>query len=146
MKKTFFAKTDEVGRKWYIVDAAGQNLGRMATQIANVLRGKNKPEFTPGVDAGDFVVVINAEKVEMTGSKMEDKTYYWHSRFFGGMRSLSAKELLERDPAQVIEKAVKGMLPTNKLSRQLITKLKSYRGAEHPHKAQKPEPLSIQTK
>ena len=141
--KTWNPTEGEVERKWYIVDATGLSLGRMATQIANVLRGKHKPQFTPNADCGDFVVVINAEKVEMSGNKWQTKTYYSHSGYFGHQRSKSAEVMREQDPMFVIEDAVKGMLPTNKLSKSLITKLKTYKGADHPHAAQKPETMTI---
>ncbi len=140
---TYFAKTGEVERKWHVVDASGKILGRLSTEIAMILRGKNKPQFTPHTDAGDFVVVINAEKIELTGNKWVEKKYYRHSEWFGGLKSLSAEQLREKDPGFIIEKAVWGMLPKNKLSRQLIKKLKIYAGPEHPHKAQKAEALNI---
>lgn len=141
--KTWNAKTEEVKRKWWIVDASNQTLGRLATQIANVLRGKNKPIFTQHADAGDFVVVINADKVTMSGNKMAEKKYYRHSRFFGSLKSLTAVEMKEKHPSFIIEDAVKGMLPKNKLSRAIIKKLKVYPGAEHPHAAQKPESMKL---
>jgi large subunit ribosomal protein L13 len=141
--KTFLAKTEDAERKWWVVDAAGKPLGRLATEIANVLRGKNKPTFTPHADTGDFVVVVNADKVTLTGKKWEQKTYFWHSRFFGGMREASARELLARSPEEFFQRAVKGMMPTNKLSRRLITKLKVYKGGTHPHQVQKPEALTV---
>lgn len=135
---TYFAKDGEVERKWHVVDASGKILGRLSTEIANILRGKNKPQFTPHTDAGDFVVVINAEKVEMTGNKWVEKRYYRHSEWFGGLTSLSAQQVRDKDPGYIIEQAVWGMLPKNKLSRQLIKKLKVYKGPEHPHSAQQP--------
>lgn len=141
--KTYSAKAGEVERKWWIVDAKGQTLGRMATQIAGVLRGKNKPQFTPHVDTGDFVIVINSDKIEMSGNKWKEKEYFRHSRFFGGLKSLTAEQQKEKDPTFIITEAVKGMLPKNKLSRELIMKLKVYAGAEHPHAIQKPEALTI---
>lgn len=141
--KTWQAQQGEVERKWYIVDASGKTLGRMATQIATILRGKNKPTFTPHVDTGDFVVVINAEKVEMTGEKWQNEKFYSHSRYFGSLKELSAAQMKEKDPANVIIEAVAGMLPKNKLSKQLIMKLKPYKGANHPHSAQQPEALNI---
>lgn len=132
-----------VPRQWFIVDAAGKSIGRISTEIARVIRGKHKPQFTPNQDTGDFVVVVNAEKVQMSGTKLDVKRYYRHSRFFGSMKSLSAREMLEKDPAFVIEDAVKGMLPKNKLARQLLLKLKAYPGPNHPHAAQKPQALDI---
>ncbi|MCB0340636.1 MAG: 50S ribosomal protein L13 [Pseudobdellovibrionaceae bacterium] len=142
--KTWNAKSETVDRKWWVVDATDQTLGRLATQIASVLRGKNKAEFTPHVDTGDFVVVVNANKIKMSGNKWDHKTYYSHSRFFGSLKEMTAKELLEKDSSQVITKAVRGMLPKNRLARQIIKKLKVYDGAEHPHSAQKPQAMSPQ--
>jgi large subunit ribosomal protein L13 len=141
--KTYLAKEGEIARNWWIVDANGKNLGRMATRIATVLRGKHKPTFTPHTDVGDFVVVVNAEKVEMTGSKFTEKKYYRHSRFFGSLKSRSAEEMRSFDPAFIIEDAVKGMLPKNKMARHLLLKLKAYKGTQHPHSAQKPQTLSL---
>lgn len=142
---TYFAKHDDakVERKWWVVDAADQKLGRVAVQIAEILRGKNKPEFTPHADVGDFVIVINSDKIVMTGQKWEQKKYYRHSRFFGSLKSKTARQMRESDPAFVIQDAVKGMLPKNKLARRLLLKLKAYKGAEHPHAAQQPQTLSI---
>lgn len=139
--KTWNAKPGEVKQKWYIVDASGKTLGRMATEIAKVIRGKNKPTFTPHVDTGDFVVVINSEKVEMSGNKWNDEKFYSHSRYFGSLKELSAAQLKEKDPTAVITEAVAGMLPKNKLSKRLIQKLKPYAGPNHPHASQQPEPL-----
>lgn len=130
-------------RRWYIVDAHGKVLGRMATQIAKVLRGKHKPIFTPNQDAGDFVVVINARAVKLTGAKLEKKVYFRHTDYPGGIRERSAAEMLQEKPEEIIKLAVKGMLPKNRLSRKLVTKLKVYAGPEHPHEAQKPQPLEI---
>ncbi len=144
--KTWNAKADEVERKWFIVDASGQRLGRLATHVAKILRGKNLPTFTPNTDAGGFVVVINADKVEMTGKKWDTKKYYRHSRFFGSLKEKSAEQMLQDDPTFIVSEAVRGMLPVNKLSRRLITKLKVYKDAEHPHAAQRPEAYSIPTK
>ena len=141
--KTQVAKKNEVSRDWYVVDADSKVLGRVATQIANVLRGKNKPIFTPSVDTGDFVIVLNAEKIALTGKKLTDKMYYRHSEYPGGLKSISAGKLIEKDVEQVIRKAVKGMLPKNKLSRHMINKLKVYVGPTHPHKAQQPKPLEV---
>ncbi len=141
--KTWNPTEGEVPQKWWVVDATDKNLGRMASEIAQKIRGKHKPQFTPNADTGDFVIVINAEKIKMTGSKPVEKKYYRHSRFFGSLKTKSLEQMIEQDPAFVIEDAVKGMLPKNKLSFSLIKKLKAYKGAEHPHAAQKPEPLAI---
>jgi large subunit ribosomal protein L13 len=129
-------------RRWYVADADGQVLGRLATRIATVLRGKHKPSFSPHLDAGDFVIVINAKGVRLTGHKLADKTYFRHSGYPGGIRRASAQELLEKRPARVIREAVEGMLPKNRLGRRLATKLKVYAGPDHPHRAQKPVPLT----
>jgi large subunit ribosomal protein L13 len=129
-------------RRWYVADADGQVLGRLATRIATVLRGKHKPSFSPHLDAGDFVIVINAKGVRLTGHKLADKTYFRHSGYPGGIRRASAQELLEKKPARVIRDAVEGMLPKNRLGRRLATKLKVYAGPDHPHRAQKPVPLT----
>lgn len=142
-KKTYTAKPGEIERKWWIVDAEGKILGRMAGEIALILRGKDKPQFTPHVDAGDFVVVVNASKVKLTGNKAKDKMYYNYSGYVGGLKSESAESLLERKPRYVIEHAVKGMLPKNYLSKKMLTKLKVYAGPDHPHEAQKPEPREL---
>jgi large subunit ribosomal protein L13 len=139
--RTQFAKKDEVERKWYVVDATDQVLGRLATKIATYLRGKNKPVFTPNVDTGDFIIVVNAEKVKLTGNKLEQKIYYRHSGYPGGLKAETAKDRLKRKPEAVIKDAVWGMLPKNRLGRAMLKKLKVYRGAEHPHSAQKPEVL-----
>ncbi len=141
--KTWNAKEGELQRKWWIVDATGKNLGRMASEIAQVIRGKRKVEFTPNVDTGDFVIVINAEKVKTTGNKTITKKYYSHSRFFGSLKSKTMEQMTEQDPAFVIEDAVKGMLPKNKLAFRLVKKLKAYKGPNHPHTAQKPETLNF---
>jgi large subunit ribosomal protein L13 len=141
--KTQFAKKGEAERKWLLVDAEGQVLGRLASQIAARLRGKHKPVFTPHVDTGDFVVVVNADKVRFTGRKLDQKVYYRHSNYPGGLKSETLKERLEKKPEEVVRDAVWGMLPKNRLGRTLIKKLKVYSGAEHPHEAQKPEPLGI---
>ncbi|MEL6136239.1 MAG: 50S ribosomal protein L13 [Cyanobacteria bacterium J06628_6] len=145
MTKTYVPPVNEINKKWYVVDATDQRLGRLATEIAAVLRGKNKPTFTPHMDAGDFVVVINAEKVDITGNKRFDKLYRRHSGRPGGMKTETFDELQKRIPERIIEKAVKGMLPKNALGRQLFTKLKVYAGSEHPHQAQHPESMTIQT-
>ena len=144
--KTWTAKPGEVERKWYLVDAEGQTLGRLATRIADTLRGKNKPEYTPHVDTGDFVVVVNAERIAVTGKKLDDKMYHRHSGYPGGLRSRTLREQLERRPTEVLRKAVKGMLPRNRLSRAQITKLKIYAGPAHPHEAQAPQPLFTSTR
>ena len=141
--KMIVAKTKEVTRDWYLVDAENQVLGRIATTIANVLRGKNKPTFTPSVDTGDFIVVVNAEKIALTGNKLADKMYYSHSGYPGGIKSISAGKLLDKKPEDIIKHAVKGMLPKNKLARHMLNKLKIYAGSEHPHKAQQPKALTV---
>jgi len=139
--KTYNAKPGEITREWYLVDADGQTLGRLATRLADLLRGKGKPQFTPHVDTGDFVVVVNAEKVAVTGNKLDSKIYYRHSGYPGGLRQRTLREQLARRPEEVLRKAVKGMLPRNRLSRQQLTKLKIYAGPDHPHEAQEPKPL-----
>jgi large subunit ribosomal protein L13 len=141
--KTWTAKPGEVERNWYLVDAEGKTLGRLATQIAETLRGKGKPQYTPHVDTGDFVVVVNAEKIAVTGNKLDDKMYHRHSGYPGGLRSRTLREELDRRPTEVLRKAVKGMLPRNKLGRAQLTKLKIYAGPEHPHEAQEPTPLEV---
>ncbi|MDQ2086230.1 50S ribosomal protein L13 [Herbivorax sp. ANBcel31] len=141
--KTFMAKANEVKRKWYVVDAEGKTLGRLASEVAKVLRGKNKPEYTPHVDTGDYVVVLNAEKVVLTGKKMEQKFYRRHSLYPGGLKEIQYKQFLADKPERAVEIAVKGMLPKNSLGRAMSKKLKVYRGAEHPHEAQQPEKLEI---
>jgi len=141
--KTFVAKEHEVDKKWYLVDAEDKVLGRLATQIAVRLRGKHKPIFTPHADTGDFIVVINAEKVAMTGSKWDKKIYYRHSGYVGGLKQISARKLLEKKPDEVLRLAVKRMLPKNSLGRRQLTKLKIYAGTDHPHESQKPEKLEI---
>jgi large subunit ribosomal protein L13 len=141
--RTYTAKPGEVERRWYVVDADGQTLGRLATRIADTLRGKGKAQYTPHVDTGDFVVVVNAEKVLVTGNKLDQKRYYRHSGYPGGLRSRTLREQLERRPTEVIRKAVKGMLPKNRLARRQLTKLKVYAGPDHPHEAQAPRPLEV---
>jgi large subunit ribosomal protein L13 len=143
---TWMAKKEEADRNWWIVDAQGQRLGRLATQIANLLRGKNKPTFTPHVDNGDFVIVINTDKVEMTGTKWDDKKYFRHSRFFGSLKEKTAAQMKNADSTFIVHEAVRGMLPTNKLSYSLINKLKTYSGAEHPHHSQKAQAYKLTTK
>jgi len=140
---TVSAKKEEIVRKWYVVDAKNAVLGRVASQVAAVLKGKHKPIYTPHVDTGDFVVIINAEKVQLTGNKREEKTYYHHTGYPGGLKSITADKLLQKNPEEVLTIAIKGMLPKNPLGRQMVTKLKVYAGAEHPHDAQKPEVLEI---
>ena len=142
--KTYSAKPGEVQRNWWVVDAEGKTLGRLASEIAIVLRGKNKPQYTAHVDTGDFVVVVNAEKIAVTGNKMKGKIYYRHSGYPGGLKSRTLGEMLERRPTEVLRKAVKGMLPKNRLAAQQITKLKIYAGPKHPHTAQRPEELPWQ--
>jgi large subunit ribosomal protein L13 len=143
--KTYSAKPGEVTREWYLVDADGQTLGRLATLIADTLRGKRKPQYTPHVDTGDFVVVVNAEKIAVTGNKLDQKRYYRHSGYPGGLRSRTLRQQLERRPTEVIRTAVKGMLPRNRLARQQLTKLKVYAGPEHPHASQNPRPLNLES-
>lgn len=139
--KTKSAKNSEVERQWFVVDAAGEVLGRMGSKVASVLRGKHKPSYTPHVDTGDYVIIINADKVRLTGAKMDDKEYLSYSGYPGGQKSITAKELMAKHPTRVVENAVKGMLPKNKLGRAMIKKLFVYAGAEHPHSAQKPVEL-----
>jgi large subunit ribosomal protein L13 len=141
--KTWNAKPGDVTREWYVVDAEGQTLGRLATRIADVLRGKQKPQYTPHIDTGDFVVVVNAEKIHVTGKKLDQKMYHRHSGYPGGLRSRTLREQLERRPTEVLRKAVKGMLPRNRLASAQLTKLKIYAGPEHPHAAQAPKPLPL---
>ena len=141
--KTYSAKPGEIQRDWLVVDAEGKTLGRLATVIADRLRGKGKPTFTPHVDTGDFVVVVNAEKIAVTGKKLDEKMYHRHSGYPGGLRSRSLRDQLERQPTEVLRTAVKGMLPRTKLGRAQLTKLKIYAGPEHPHVAQKPQPMEI---
>jgi large subunit ribosomal protein L13 len=142
--KTFVANSESRERNWLVVDATGQTLGRLATQIADALRGKRKPEYTPHVDTGDFVVVVNAEKISVTGSKRTEKKYYRHSGFPGGLKERTLSEMLEKRPEEVIRLAVKGMLPRNRLARKQLTKLKVYAGPDHPHAAQQPQPMQLQ--
>ena len=141
--KTFSAKPHEVRHDWYVVDAQGRTLGRLATEIARRLRGKHKPEYTPHVDTGDYIVVINAEKIRVTGSKLKDKMYHHHTGYIGNLKSESLQTLLNRAPERVLELAVKGMLPRNPLGRQMLKKLKVVCGTEHPHQAQQPVPLEL---
>jgi large subunit ribosomal protein L13 len=143
---THFLTVSEIERGWWIADASGQVLGRLATVVASRLRGKHKPTFTPFMDAGDFVVVVNADKIRLTGRKADTKTYFNYSGYPGGMRRRTAAERLDRDPQEMIREAVEGMLPHNRLGRRLITKLKVYRGPDHPHAAQQPRPLELRSK
>lgn len=140
---TFMAKPHEVERKWYIIDAEGKRLGRIASEAASILRGKNKPTYTPHVDTGDFVIIINAEKVELSGKKLDQKYYRYHTGHIGGLKEIPYKRLMEEKPEKAMEIAIKGMLPKNSLGRKMYTKLKVYRGTEHNHEAQKPELLEI---
>ena len=141
--KTYSANKETVKRNWYVVDASNKVLGRMATEIANRLRGKHKAEYTPHVDTGDYIVVVNAEKVKVTGNKARDKTYYHHTGYPGGIKSITFEKLLDKAPEKAIEVAVKGMMPKNKLSRAMLSKLKVYAGNDHPHAAQQPQALEI---
>ena len=143
MKDTYMQKKEEVVRNWYVIDATDVNLGRLATKCAHVLRGKHKPTFTPHVDCGDNVIVINASKVNLTGNKLDDKMYYNHSRYTGGLRERTAREMKESYPVEMVERAVKGMLPKGRLGRQMIKKLFVYAGEEHPHMAQKPQAMEV---
>ena len=146
LMKTYVANATDRERNWLLVDAEGQTLGRLATQIADALRGKRKPAYTPHVDTGDFVIVVNAEKISVTGQKRSEKMYYRHSGYPGGLKSRTLNDMLERRPEEVIRLAVKGMLPKNRLARKQLTKLKVYAGPEHPHAAQQPKPLELDTK
>ena len=141
--QTYMANPDKIERKWYVVDADGCTLGRLASGVASVLRGKNKPQFTPHVDTGDYVIIVNADKIKVTGKKLEQKIYYNHSDYVGGMRETTLKEMLAKKPERVIELAVKGMLPKGPLGYAMIKKLKLYAGTEHPHEAQQPKELDI---
>jgi len=141
--KTYVATPATAERNWYVVDASGRTLGRLATQVADALRGKRKPEYTPHVDTGDFVIVVNAEKIAVTGDKLAQKRYYRHSGYPGGLRSRTLREMLERRPEEVVRKAVRGMMPRNRLGRKQLTKLKVYAGPDHPHAAQRPEPMEV---
>ncbi len=142
--KTYSAKPGEIVRQWYIVDADGQTLGRLATRIADTLRGKGKPQYTPHTDTGDFVVIVNAEKIAVTGKKLDQKMYHRHSGYPGGLTSRTLREQLDRRPTDVLRKAVKGMLPKNKLASAQLLKLKIYAGPDHPHEAQAPKPLKLE--
>ena len=140
---TFMASPATIERKWYVVDAEGQTLGRLASEVAKVLRGKNKPIFTPHIDTGDYVIVVNADKVVVTGKKLSDKKYYSHSEYVGGFKETTLREMLDKKPTDVMRRAVKGMLPKGPLGNQMLTKLHVYAGPEHPHAAQKPETLTF---
>jgi large subunit ribosomal protein L13 len=139
--KTYYPKAGEITREWYVADANGQNLGRFASKVAKVLLGKHKPDFTPGVDTGDYVIVVNCERVVVTGKKLDDKKYYHHTGYPGGLKEITLRDQLEKHPDRVIRKAVWGMLPKNKYGRKLLKKLKVYAGPDHPHVAQGPKPL-----
>ena len=141
--KTFMQRKEDVQRDWYVIDAEGQTLGRLASKVANVLRGKHKPTYTPHVDGGDYVIIVNAEKVVLTGNKLNDKIYYNHSRYTGGLRERTAKEMVEKYPVEMLERAVKGMLPKGRLGRQMYKKLFVYEGENHPHSTQKPKELKV---
>lgn len=141
--KTYVTKPESVERKWYVVDAEGQTLGRLASRVAAVLRGKHKPQFSPSVDVGDFVIVVNAEKIQVTGRKMQQKKYYRYSGYPGGLREITLADQLERHPTRVIKAAVRGMLPHNRLGHKMFKKLKVYTGPEHPHQAQRPKSLEL---
>ncbi|HOI38259.1 MAG TPA: 50S ribosomal protein L13 [Bacillota bacterium] len=143
MSATYTPKPDDIVRKWYVVDASGKPLGRLATEVARVLKGKHKPMYTPHIDVGDHVIVINADKVVLTGNKLQTKIHYWHTGYPGGIRQMTYEKFLATRPVRVVEKAVKGMLPHTRLGRKMGMKLKVYAGPEHPHAAQKPEPLEI---
>jgi len=141
--KTYVTKPAEVDRSWYVVDAEGQTLGRLATTLATVLRGKHKPSYSPSVDAGDYVIVVNAEKIHVTGRRLDQKKYYRHSGYMGGLTEITLRQQLEKNPDRVIYAAVRGMLPKNKLGRQMLKKLKVYAGPDHPHQAQQPEVMEL---
>ncbi|MBU0495772.1 MAG: 50S ribosomal protein L13 [Chloroflexi bacterium] len=142
--KTYATRASDIQRKWWVVDADGQNLGRLATRIAHILRGKHKPIYTPHLDVGDFVVVVNAAKIQVTGRKLDQKMYYRHSNYPGGLKQITLRDQLQRHPNRVLESAVRGMLPHNRLGRQMFKKLKVYAGSEHPHDAQQPQPLELE--
>ncbi len=142
MKNSYMQKKEEVVRDWYVIDAEGQTLGRLATKVATVLRGKNKPTYTPHIDCGDFVIILNAEKVELTGNKLDNKIYYNHSGYTGGLRERTARTMRDKYPVEMVERAIKGMLPKNRLGRQMYKKLFVYAGSEHPHTAQQPKEMN----
>lgn len=141
--KTYVTKPADVERAWYVVDAEGQTLGRLASQVATILRGKHKPTYSPAVDCGDFVIVLNADKINVTGRRLEQKKYYRHSLYIGGLKEITLRDQLNKHPERVIESAVKGMLPKNALGRKMFKKLKVYAGTEHPHQAQQPQPYEL---
>jgi len=143
VRKTLSAKPNEIERTWFVVDAEGKTLGRLATEIARILRGKHKPIYTPHVDTGDYVIVVNADKVRVTGNRLDQKYYYRHSGYMGGLKAVPLRRMLETHPERVIEHAVKGMLPKNRLGRKMYKKLKVYASPDHPHQAQKPQPLEL---
>lgn len=144
MEKTYYPKAGEITQEWYVVDANGQNLGRLATQVASLLLGKHQPNFTPGVDTGTHVVVVNCERVRVTGNKLDEKVYYRHSQYPGGLKAITLRDQLKKFPDRVIRDAVWGMLPKNKMGRKLIKKLKVYAGPDHPHEAQQPKPWPVE--
>jgi large subunit ribosomal protein L13 len=143
MNKTHVVKVSDIERAWYVVDAEGLTLGRLASKIANVLKGKHKPIYSPHLDVGDYVIVVNADKIAVTGRKMDQKTYYWHTGYPGGIRSRNLRDQLDRHPTAAVKAAVKGMLPKNRLGRRMLGKLKVYAGPDHPHQAQKPQPFEF---
>ena len=143
MEKTYVTKKEDIQREWYVVDATGQTLGRLATQVARRLRGKHKPIYSPSVDTGDYVIVVNAEKVHVTGRKLDQKIYYRHSGYPGGLKQITLRDLLQKHPSRVIKHAVRGMLPKNRLGRRMFRKLKVYAGPDHPHEAQQPRQLEL---
>ncbi len=143
MRKTYSAKAEEIERTWYVVDAEGKTLGRLATEVARILRGKHKPIYTPHVDTGDFVIIVNAEKIRVTGKRLDQKMYYRHSGYMGGLKETSLRTMLDKHPERVLQHAVKGMMPKNRLGRQMYKKLKVYAAPDHPHAAQKPLPLEF---
>lgn len=141
--KTYVTKPDEIKREWFVVDAEGKTLGRLASEVARILRGKHKPNYSPSLDVGDYVIVVNAEKIRVTGRKLDQKIYYRHSGYPGGLKQIRLRDLLARHPTRVIEHAVRGMLPKNRLGRRMFKKLKVYAGPDHPHHAQRPKPLDL---
>jgi large subunit ribosomal protein L13 len=143
VKRTYVTKPEDIQRKWYVVDASGQTLGRLASEIARIVRGKHKPIYSPSIDVGDFVIVINADKIHVTGRKLDQKVYYRHSGYPGGLKEVSLRRMLEEHPSRAIEHAVRGMLPKTRLGQKMISKLKVYAGPDHPHQAQQPEPLDL---
>jgi len=143
VEKTYVTKNEDIEREWYVVDAAGQTLGRLATQVAHVLRGKHKPIYSPSADVGDYVIVVNADKIHVTGRKLDQKIYYRHTGYPGGLKEITLRDLLQKHPTRVIEHAVRGMLPKNRLGRRMFRKLKVYVGPDHPHAAQQPKPMEL---